>query len=150
MQQVIFSKNATVKILVAHWSHFIQNTDKYLKSLLYSNILCTSSQYNACAGKVEIKYYEVPGYEKTGAAIIKGAATGNIYPAYTRVNHGKYAVSDERAHIGTSNLIWDYFYTTAGVSFGTYHSAIVAQLQAIFEADWQSQYTVPVEPLSVI
>lgn len=107
-----------------------------------------SSKYNNCVGKIEIKYYEVPGYKKTGPALRKGTPTGNIYPGYTRVNHGKYAVSDVRAHIGTSNLVWDYFYTTAGVSFGTYHRSIVAQLQAIFDADWDSPYAIPVEPLS--
>lgn len=89
----------------------------------------------------------VPGYEKTGAAKSNNNSTGNLYPGFTRVNHGKYAVSDVRAHIGTSNLIWDYFYTTAGVSFGTYNPAIVAQLQEIFDADWNSPYAVPVEPL---
>lgn len=86
----------------------------------------------------------------TGPAKLNGstAATGNIYPGYTRVNHGKYAVSDVRAHIGTSNLVWDYFYTTAGVGFGTYNLAIVEQLQEIFDADWNSPYAVPVvDPL---
>lgn len=90
----------------------------------------------------------MPGYNLTGPAVHKRKRTGNIYPAYTRVNHGKYAVSDIRAHIGTSNLVWDYFYTTAGVSFGTYSPAIVAQLQEIFDADWNSPYVVPVEELS--
>lgn len=145
-KQVVFSRNATVNVLVAYWAHFIPNTDQYLKSLLYSNILCASSEYNHCGGKVNIKYYMVPGYNKTGAAISQGHATGNIYPGYSRVNHGKYAVSDMRAHIGTSNLVWDYFYTTAGVSFGTYNPAIVAQLQEIFDADWNSPYAVPVKP----
>lgn len=84
----------------------------------------------------------------TGPAIVNGKKTGNLYPAFTRVNHGKYAVSDIRGHISTSNLIWDYFYTTAGVSFGTYNPAIVAQLQEIFDADWNSPYAVPVEGLS--
>ncbi|WOL13507.1 hypothetical protein Cni_G22277 [Canna indica] len=147
ISEVIFSKRATVNILVAYWAHFIENTDQYLKSLLYSNVLCQSSKYNHCQGKVNIKYYKVPGFEKTGAAKSKNNATGNLYPSYTRVNHGKYAVSDVRAHIGTSNLIWDYFYTTAGVSFGTYHPAIVAQLQEIFDADWNSPYAAPVESL---
>lgn len=83
----------------------------------------------------------------TGPAIKKGTKTGNIYPGYTRVNHGKYAVTGVRAHIGTSNLIWDYFYTTAGVSFGTNNPAIVSQLQEIFEADWNSPYSVPFQEL---
>lgn len=147
ISEVVFSKKATVRLLVARWAHFISSTDAYLKSLLYTNVLCHSSTYNHCKGKVEIKYYEVPGYNSTGPALSKGAKTGNTYPGYSRVNHGKYAVSDVRAHIGTSNLIWDYFYNTAGVSFGTYNPAIVSQLQEVFDADWNSPYVVPVEPL---
>ncbi|KAL3500317.1 hypothetical protein ACH5RR_039410 [Cinchona calisaya] len=147
VSEVVFSKHAKVKILVAFWAHFINNTDQYLKSLLYSNNLCSSSKYNNCSGKIEIKYYMVPGYNLTGPATSNGSATGNLYPGYTRVNHGKYAVSDVRAHIGTSNLVWDYFYSTAGVSFGTNNGAIVSQLQEIFEADWNSPYAVPVEPM---
>ncbi|KAF3780929.1 Phospholipase D Z [Nymphaea thermarum] len=147
ISEVVFSKHAKVKILVAYWAHNIDSTDQYLKSLLYTNTLCESSRYNRCTGKVEIKYYKVPGFNMTGAAVNKGQKTANIYPAYSRVNHGKYAVSDVRAHIGTSNLLWDYFFTTAGVSFGTYHPAIVSQLQEIFDADWDSPYSVPVEPL---
>ncbi|KAK6137132.1 hypothetical protein DH2020_029125 [Rehmannia glutinosa] len=135
VSEVVYSKNAKVKLLVAYWAHFINSTDKYLKSLLYANNLCSSSKYNNCRGKVEIKYYMVQGFNLTGPAILNGTTTGNIYPGYTRVNHGKYAVSDVRAHIGTSNLIWDYFYSTAGVSFGTYNLAIVSQLQEIFDAD---------------
>lgn len=81
----------------------------------------------------------------TGPARHHKKKTGNIFPDFTRVNHGKYAVSDVRAHIGTSNLVWDYFYTTAGMSFGAYNPAIVSQLQEIFDADWNSPYAVPVE-----
>ncbi|CAA6670254.1 unnamed protein product [Spirodela intermedia] len=147
VSEVVFSKKATVRILVAYWAHFIENTDQYLKSLLYSNILCSSSKRNKCGGKVQIKYYAVPGFNATGPALKKGKATGNVYPGYTRVNHGKYAVSHERAHIGTSNLVWDYFYSTAGVSFGTYHPSLVSQLQRIFDADWNSPYAKNVQPL---
>lgn len=147
ISEVVFSKHAKVKILVANWAHNIDNTDQYLKSLLYSNNLCSSSKYNKCSGKIEVKYYTVPGFNLTGPSISNGTSTGNIYPGYTRVNHGKYAVSDIRAHIGTSNLIWDYFYSTTGISFGTYNPAIVMQLQEIFDADWNSPYAVPVEPL---
>ncbi|KAG8375436.1 hypothetical protein BUALT_Bualt10G0099800 [Buddleja alternifolia] len=147
ISEVVYSKNAKVRLLVSYWAHFINGTDEYLKSLLYTNNLCSSSKYNKCHGKVEIKYYLVPGFNATGPATLNGSTTGNIYPGYTRVNHGKYAVSEIRAHIGTSNLIWDYFYTTAGVSFGTYDLAIVSQLQEIFDADWNSPYAVDVEPL---
>ncbi|XP_010519620.1 PREDICTED: phospholipase D Z-like isoform X2 [Tarenaya hassleriana] len=144
ISKVVFSKNAKVKILVAYWAHFIETTDLYLRSLLYSNVLCSSSDHNNCSGQVEIKYYVVPGYNQTGPAIRNGTRTENIYPDFTRVNHGKYAVSDVRAHIGTSNLVWDYFYGTSGVSFGTYNTEIVQKLQEIFDADWESPNAVPV------
>ncbi|CAA0810654.1 Unknown protein [Striga hermonthica] len=147
ISEVVYSKHAKVKLLVAYWAHFINNTDQYLKSLLYTNNLCSSSSYNKCRGKMEIKYYVVPGFNSTGPAVLNGTATANVYPGYTRVNHGKYAVSDVRAHVGTSNLMWDYFYTTAGISFGTYNAVIVSQLQEIFDADWSSPYAVPVGPL---
>jgi phospholipase D3/4 len=63
---------------------------------------------------------------------------------YTRVNHAKFMVTDEHAYVGTSNWSYDYFYTTGGVSFNTNAEGIVQQLQAIFDRDWNSQYTVPV------
>lgn len=89
----------------------------------------------------------VPDFNMTGPAIHGGTKPGNKYPDFTRVNHEKYAVSDVRAHIGTSNLVWDYFYTTAGVSFGTYNTAIISKLSEIFNADWNSPYAVPLEEL---
>ncbi|TYK20010.1 phospholipase D Z-like [Cucumis melo var. makuwa] len=148
ISEVVFSKNATVRLLVSYWTHFVEGTDPYLKSLLYSNILCNSSKFNDCFGKVEIKYYVVPGYNETGPALYHNRTrTENRYPSFTRVQHGKYAVSDVRAHIGTSNLGWDYFYVTSGVSFGTYNPAIVKQLQEVFDADWNSPYTLPVKAI---
>lgn len=87
----------------------------------------------------------VPGFNMTGPGVRNGTKTGNMFPDYTRVNHGKYVVSDVRAHIGTSNLVWDYFYATSGVSFGTYNTEIVLKLQEIFDADWNSPYVVPVQ-----
>lgn len=150
ISEVVFSKHVTVKILVAYWVHSIENTQQYLQSLLYTNVLCNSSSYNRCSGRVAIKYYEVPGFNKTGPALKNGNSTENLYPGYSRVNHGKYAVSDVRAHIGTSNLVWDYFYSTAGVSFGSYDSSIVSQVKDIFDADWDSPYAVPFEPLNVM
>ncbi|KAG6536780.1 hypothetical protein ZIOFF_001849 [Zingiber officinale] len=68
LKQVIFSKHALVNMLVTYWSHFLDGTDEYLKSILYSTILCHSSSRNNCKGRVNIKYYIVPSYKKTGAA----------------------------------------------------------------------------------
>lgn len=64
----------------------------------------------------------VPGFNLTGPAKFpNGTSTGNIYPDFTRVNDGKYVVSDVRAHVATSNLVWDYFYVTAGLASGLTH-----------------------------
>ena len=65
------------------------------------------------------------------------------WPAYSRVNHAKYIVSDGRLNVGTSNWQWGYFHNTAGLSFNTDGAALVATAQAIFDADWASAYAVP-------
>ncbi|CAK9254091.1 unnamed protein product [Sphagnum jensenii] len=143
--KVVLAKHATVKVIVAHWAYTITGTEQYLLFLNYTNELCSSSIYNECSGKVEVKFYEVPGWQSAGPALnaTTGKPTGAKFPDFTRVNHAKYVVSDVRANIGTSNLLWDYFYNTAGVSFGTYDPSIVEQLQAVFESDWNSPYAVP-------
>ncbi|CAM6059934.1 unnamed protein product [Sphagnum tenellum] len=143
--KVVLAKHATVKVIVAHWAYRITGTEQYLLFLNYTNALCSSSIYNECSGKVEVKFYEVPGWQSVGPALnaTTGKPTGAKFPDFTRVNHAKYVVSDVRANIGTSNLLWDYFYNTAGVSFGTYDPSIVKQLQAVFESDWNSPYAVP-------
>ncbi|KAI5069170.1 hypothetical protein GOP47_0015471 [Adiantum capillus-veneris] len=143
ISKIVYAKHATVKLIVAYWTHTLAGTTDYLTALDHINTLCASSKYNRCTGKVEIKFFKVPGFERTGPKMVNGSTTENLYPSYTRVNHAKYAVSDVRAHIGTSNLVWDYFYTTSGLSFGTYNEALVSQVQAIFDADWDSPYAVP-------
>ena len=143
--QVVFTKGVTVKVLVAYWTHTLDGTSQYLNALNYTNTLCKSSKYNKCKGKVEIKFFKVPGFDKTGPKLVNGSQLGNIYPSYTRVLHAKYCVSDVRVHIGTSNLVWDYFYTTSGVSLGAYDTTLVSQLQAIFDADWDSPYAFPLQ-----
>lgn len=71
---------------------------------------------------------------------------------FARVNHNKYMVTDNTAFIGTSNWSGDYFTDTAGISLilhdpvydrNVSHITIRSQLQAIFERDWNSNYTYP-------
>jgi phospholipase D3/4 len=140
----VFTKNVKVKVLVAYWTHSLDGTVQYLNALNYTNTLCYSSRYNKCKGNVEIKFFKVPGFDRTGPKLVSGSqVSNNTYPSYTRVLHAKYCVSDVRVHIGTSNLVWDYFYTTSGVSFGAYDAMLVSQLQAVFDADWASPYAFP-------
>jgi phospholipase D3/4 len=56
------------------------------------------------------------------------------------VNHTKYIVTDRRVNIGTSNMTWDYFASTAGSSFNADHPALVRTLQSVFDRDWGSSY----------
>ena len=62
------------------------------------------------AGQLEIKQFIIPGWDSTSGSRRK-------YPGHTRVNHTKYIVTDRRINIGTSNMTWDYFASTAGSSF---------------------------------
>ena len=42
---------------------------------------------------------QVPGWNQT-------AGPNSTYPAYSRVNHAKYIVTDNRLNVGTSNMAW--------------------------------------------
>ncbi|XP_056152333.1 5'-3' exonuclease PLD4 [Lampris incognitus] len=70
---------------------------------------------------------------------------------HSRVNHNKFMVTDKVAYVGTSNWSADYFSNTAGVALVvSQHAprpvwktgALQGQLQAVFERDWHSQFTV--------
>lgn len=80
---------------------------------------------------------------------------------FARVNHNKYMVTDNTAYIGTSNWSGDYFVNTAGIGL-IFHDPNVYdnneevmsdsitnnvrdELQAIFERDWNSNYTHPLD-----
>ena len=58
-------------------------------------------------------------------------------------------MSDRRVNFGTSNWQWGYFHNTAGASLNTNATDLVAAAQAVFDADWQSSYAVPLEPTRV-
>ncbi|KAI4457518.1 phospholipase d - related [Holotrichia oblita] len=74
---------------------------------------------------------------------------------FARVNHNKYMVTESTAYIGTSNWSGDYFINTAGVAFVLQDGAgvkndtvtIRSQLQSVFERDWNSNYSYPIEVL---
>ncbi len=49
-------------------------------------------------------------------------------------------VTDEEIYIGTSNWTGDYFLFTGGVGFVAQNEEMRAQLQAIFDRDWNSPF----------
>ena len=67
---------------------------------------------------------------------------------YTRVNHNKFMVTESVAYVGTSNWSADYFVDTAGIGYVINETetgnTVRAQLQAVFERNWNSSFTTPV------
>jgi phospholipase D3/4 len=80
----------------------------------------------------------VPGWQDT-------TGSSAVFPAFSRVNHAKYVVTDRRANVGTSNMQWGYYYNTAGASFNTDDALFVATVQAAFDRDWASSYATPLD-----
>ena len=87
----------------------------------------------ACTGSLEVRLFELPGWNET-------AGTAAQFPGWSRVNHAKYIVADNRVNIGTSNMAWGYFYNTAGSSLNSDDRALTSTVQAIFDRDWVSPY----------
>jgi hypothetical protein len=105
-----------VRLLASHWNYSSPQMWQYLASL---------NQLD----NVEVRLYTVP-------------SVPDEFP-YTRVNHAKYMVTDKATYIGTSNWTGDYFVYTGGVSVNSENPAMIAQLQAVFDRDWNSPYSSP-------
>ncbi|XP_018088791.1 5'-3' exonuclease PLD3 isoform X2 [Xenopus laevis] len=136
LRKAIYERNVHVCLLISCWQSSRPSMFTFLRSLaaLYSN----KSNYN-----IEVKIFVVPATE----------AQKKI--PYARVNHNKYMVTDRVAYIGTSNWSGNYFIHTAGSalvvnqtqSAGT-SDTIQMQLQAVFERDWNSNYSLAFNALS--
>lgn len=67
---------------------------------------------------------------------------------FTRVNHNKFMVTESVAYVGTSNWSADYFLYTGGIAYVINETetgdTVRAQLQAVFERNWYSNFTSPV------
>ena len=68
------------------------------------------------------------------------------------MNHNKYMVTEKTGYIGTSNWEADYFLNTGGIGFAftpdttsvgasTTKGDLRSQLAALFERDWNSDYS---------
>uniref|UniRef100_A0A2D4LHA6 5'-3' exonuclease PLD3 n=3 Tax=Micrurus spixii TaxID=129469 RepID=A0A2D4LHA6_9SAUR len=96
-------------------------------------------QDNRTHYSLEVRLFVVPANE-TQAKI-----------PYARVNHSKFMVTDKVAYIGTSNWSGDYFLHTAGSALVVAQGSagdrrtLREQLQRIFERDWNSRYSRPLD-----
>lgn len=130
--QAVLTRKVHVRLLVSKWAHTSGLVEPYLRALQQAADAGRGDKYMTAA-QLEIKLFVMPGWDSTEGARRK-------YPSHTRVNHTKYIVTDRRINIGTSNMTWDYFSSTAGSSFNADHSGLVRTLQAVFDRDWASSY----------
>lgn len=139
----VTTKAVHVRLLVSEWEHSSAFLTPYLQALRQA---AKAGQASATmvTGRLEIRRFVcsggLPDRDSVSVALPRGTASPEHYPGHTRVNHTKYIVTDKRFNIGTSNMTYDYFSGTAGSSFNSTREDLRAQLQAVFDRDWQSQY----------
>jgi phospholipase D3/4 len=128
----VLTRKIYVRLLVSKWAHTSSLIAPFLFALQKA---ADAGRADRCmtAGQLEIKQFIVPGWDSTSGSVRR-------YPDHTRVNHTKYIVTDRRINIGTSNMTWDYFASTAGSSFNADHPSLVRTLQSVFDRDWASCY----------
>ncbi|POM59000.1 PhosphoLipase D, Pi-sPLD-like-1 [Phytophthora palmivora] len=146
----VYSKpGLQVRLLISQWQHTSPQMLESLATLKKQADLCQHT-HARCTGRLEIKIFRVPGWQNTTSSAEMKAS----WPSYTlhchgfsrkRVNHAKYIVTDSRANVGTSNMEWGYFYTTAGASVNTNHEPTRKALEKVFERNWNSSYATPLE-----
>ncbi len=100
------TRKVYVRLLVSKWAHTSGLIEPLLVALQKAADAGRADSYMS-SGQLEIKQFIIPGWDSTGG-------TRRQYPGHTRVNHTKYIVTDRRINIGTSNMTWDYFASTAG------------------------------------
>ncbi|KAJ7990327.1 hypothetical protein DPEC_G00299150 [Dallia pectoralis] len=133
IRRVAYEKRLKVHLLISCWASTSPAMIPFLKSL--DAVWEPNSKLN-----IQVKLFVVPANPKQKEI------------PFARVNHNKYMVTDKVAYIGTSNWSGDYFVNTAGsalvVNQTAAHSTghtVQAQLQDVFERDWNSAYSTPIK-----
>lgn len=117
-------RGVRVRLLLAKWDHTGKPTAAVVKSMLDYN----GALFGPKKGSIEVKWFVVP------------ATPEQKKNPFTRVNHAKFLVTENASYIGTSNWVGDYFISTTGVGFVQQSKKAAAELQAIFDRDWNSPY----------
>jgi phospholipase D3/4 len=128
----VLTRKVYVRLLVSKWEQTSSLIEPFLHALQQAADAGRADPYMN-TGQLEIKQFIIPGWDDTTGSDRK-------YPGHTRVNHTKYIVTDRRINIGTSNMTWDYFASTAGSSFNSNHPILLRRLQSVFDRDWASSY----------
>uniref|UniRef100_A0A3B4BEU6 5'-3' exonuclease PLD3 n=1 Tax=Periophthalmus magnuspinnatus TaxID=409849 RepID=A0A3B4BEU6_9GOBI len=136
LRGAVYERNVVVRLLISCWDNTQPLMFPFLRSL-------ASLQEPRSKLDIQVRLFVVPANPKQKEI------------PFARVNHNKYMVTDKTAYIGTSNWSGDYFVNTAGVALvvqqpSLYAGApdssgatVQAQLQQVFERDWDSAYSSP-------
>lgn len=131
LRRVAYEKRVKVRLLISCWASTQPVMFPFLKSL--ASVYEPKSKLD-----IQVRLFVVP------------ASPQQKEIPFARVNHNKYMVTDKIAYIGTSNWSGDYFVSTAGSALvvnqtasQSLESTVQSQLQAVFERDWDSDYSTP-------
>lgn len=131
LRRVGYEKRVKVRLLISCWASTQPLMFPFLKSL--ASVYDPKSKLD-----IQVRLFVVP------------ASTQQKEIPFARVNHNKYMVTDKIAYIGTSNWSGDYFVSTAGSALVVNQTAsqsseptVQSQLKAVFERDWDSDYSTP-------
>ncbi|KAM9318541.1 5'-3' exonuclease PLD3 isoform 2-T2 [Pholidichthys leucotaenia] len=132
LRRVAYEKKIKVRLLISCWANSSPIMLSFLKSL--ASIYDSKNKLD-----IQVRLFVVP------------ASPRQKKIPYARVNHNKYMVTDKIAYIGTSNWSGDYFVNTAGSALivnqttsQSPNTTVQSQLKAVFERDWDSDYSTPV------
>lgn len=131
LRRVGYEKWIKVRLLISCWASTQPVMFTFLKSL--ASVYDPKSKLD-----IQVRLFVVPASPKQKEI------------PFARVNHNKYMVTDKIAYIGTSNWSGDYFVHTAGSALVINQTAsqspeptVQSQLKAVFERDWESDYSTP-------
>lgn len=131
LRRVGYEKRVKVRLLISCWASTQPIMFTFLKSL--ASVYDPRSRLD-----IQVRLFVVP------------ADPGQKAIPFARVNHNKYMVTDKVAYVGTSNWSGDYFVSTAGSALVVNQTAsqsqgatVQSQLKAVFERDWNSDYSTP-------
>ncbi|KAL1422217.1 hypothetical protein MTO96_022349 [Rhipicephalus appendiculatus] len=129
LRRAAIENGVRVRLLVSKWSKTKPVMWNFVESLASLNTTNIS---------IEVKAMMIPAFTEEQRKT-----------PYARVNHQKMMVTDTAAYIGTSNWEPNYFIKTTGVGLVINQNSsdsIRGQLKAIFERDWNSNFTYYVRP----
>jgi phospholipase D3/4 len=117
-----FNRGVKVQLLFSLWNHTIPFTFQFIEAL-------------DVIDNIEVKFMIIP------------PLTDSKPVPFTRVQHGKFMVTDEHAYVGTNNWSEDYFMNTGGMSYTFKSAHVVSDIQSRFTRDWNSPYSFALEEI---